>query len=298
MKTLRTSGCQDKYQKVVPFDDKLSSITRKQVFRHLSRSRTIRRILPRCITFSSLEPLAVRAYWHSDTPSSKVRFSLRLTLPNSLLIGIILGYTVTALARSAEKLDKHDRLTIVEGDVLAEADVVRAFAAKGVPVDAVIQTLNSRRTSDFPWAKFVGPARYIADSTALLAGGLHTQEQQPAAHKARLVVLSALGVGESHAVQPFLSRTIVEHSNILKTYNDHNAANDEIEKNCGKDVDFTVVMAAMLADDGNKPVKIFQATQKGASMSITRESVARWMVDVAAGKHGDEFSNKRVILSN
>jgi len=205
---------------------------------------------------------------------------------------------VTILVRKAAAVDKHDHLTVVEGSVLSDTDVNRAFTAAGAQVDAVLGTLNSSRASENPWAKFIGPARLIADSTAIATGALRRQQRQPKAHKPRLVVLSAIGVGESRKSQPFILRTVVDYSNIAKTYEDHNATNDEVEGNCGGDVDFTVVMAVALGDAGLKQVRTFGPAQKASSMFITRESLARWMVDVAAGKLAEEFSNKRVIVSN
>ncbi len=77
------------------------------------------------------------------------------------------GHHVTVLVRNADAVEAHPNLTIVEGSVLSAPDVDRAFAASGTPVDAVLQFLNSRRIYDFPWARFIGPAGLLADSTAL-----------------------------------------------------------------------------------------------------------------------------------
>jgi hypothetical protein len=59
-----------------------------------------------------------------------------------------------------------------------------------------------------------------------------------------------------------------------------------------------LAMAVGLTNDGVKLVRTFGYTEAGAGMLITRESCARWMVDVGSGKLGDEFGNKRVIVSN
>ncbi|KAF2656617.1 NAD(P)-binding protein [Lophiostoma macrostomum CBS 122681] len=208
------------------------------------------------------------------------------------------GHHVTIIVRKASDVEPHEGLTVVEGSVLSAPDVERAVAARGVPVDAALVFLNSRRTSDNPWAKFVGPAHLIADGTANVAQALRKQERPPTASKPRLVVMSAIGVGESQAMQPMVTRFIVNHSNIGKTYEDHNAMNSKIEENCGTAVDWTVVFPVALNDAGDKPVKVFGPTESGAAFFISRESCAKWMVEVATGKLGDQFRNKRAILSN
>ncbi|KAJ3548773.1 hypothetical protein NM208_g842 [Fusarium decemcellulare] len=208
-----------------------------------------------------------------------------------------LGYHVTILVRNTSNISPHERLTIAKGSVLSEADTRYAFRASGIPVDSVLQCLNPVRANDWnPWAKFYGPARLLADATAIAARVL--REQQPGEHKPRLIAMNALGAGESRKVSPLITKFIIDYSNIGKTYEDHNAVDAEIEENCGDEVLWTVVLAAALSQEGRKPVRTFGHTESGASFSITRESCARWMVDVAGGKMGDEFSNKRVIVSN
>ena len=209
------------------------------------------------------------------------------------------GNHVTVLIRDASALKPHANLTVVEGSVLSESDMSSAFSAAGIPVDAVLSFLNAPRASNNPWAKFLGPPRLLADSTAYAARELRKQRsQQPDLPKPRLVVMNAMGVGQSRLVAPFFMRFLMDHSNVGKTFEDHNAVDSEIEENCGNDVRWTVVLAVGLIGAGTKPVKTFGVRETGAGMIITRESCARWMVDVAMGKLDDKFSNKRVIVSN
>lgn len=112
------------------------------------------------------------------------------------------------------------------------------------------------------------------------------------------MVLSALGVGESRNVSPFFIRWLADYTTVGRTVEDHDTVDAEIERNYGEHVTWTSTMAVILTDAGDKPVKTFGVTQTGASMFVTRESVARWIVDVAAGRLGDEFNDKRVIASN
>jgi len=206
------------------------------------------------------------------------------------------GYHVTVLVRTASALESHPNLTIVEGSILSEDDMDRAFTAAGKPIDAVIQVANARRASDNPWAAFIGPPRLLADSTANATRAL--RKQPKGAQNPRLIQLNALGVRESWGVTPYIFRFMISYSNIGNTYEDHEAVNAEIEENAGKEVDWTIVFAPGLGDAGDKEVKVFDPAEGGQSMFITRESCARWMVDVAGGKFGDQFCYKRVIVSN
>ncbi|KAH7155994.1 hypothetical protein EDB81DRAFT_927924 [Dactylonectria macrodidyma] len=209
------------------------------------------------------------------------------------------GHHVTILARNTSNISLHEKLTVVKGSALSKDDMHRAFSASGKPVNSVLQCLNPVRANDWnPWAKFHGPARLLADATAIAAHALLEQQPQPEEHKPRLIAMNALGAGESRKVSPLITKFIIDYSNIGKTYEDHNAVDAEIEGNCGDDVLWTVVLAAALSQEGRKSVRTFAHTQTGTSFSITRESCARWMVGVAGGKMGDEFSNKRIIVSN
>ncbi|EED19731.1 conserved hypothetical protein [Talaromyces stipitatus ATCC 10500] len=219
-----------------------------------------------------------------------------------------LGNHVTILVRDASKINPHANLTVVEGSAMLEADMDRAFAAAaGVPVDTVLQCLNPHRAANHPWAKFLGPPRLMADSTALAAHALRRQGHQLGGHKPRLIAMNALGAGQSRKAAPIITKFLIDYSNIGWTYVDHDAVDAEIEQNCGQEVDWTIVFAVALSGGGGgliggpsglKPVRTFAHTDPGSNWAITRESCARWMVDVATGRLGDEFSNKRVIVSN
>lgn len=172
-----------------------------------------------------------------------------------------------------------------------------AFQALGKPVDAVLQFLNPHRATSSPWSEFLGPPRLMADATANATRALR-QQAAAAKHKPRLVVMNALGAGESRNVTPWITRFIMDYSNVGKTYEDHTAVDAEIEGNCGEHVIWTVALAVGLGHAGVKPVKTFAHTETGASWMITRESCARWMVDVATGRLGHSYDNQRVIVSN
>ncbi|KAH8885307.1 NAD(P)-binding protein [Thozetella sp. PMI_491] len=211
------------------------------------------------------------------------------------------GHRVTVLVRQVSTVAPLPNLTIVQGSVLSGEDIDHAFAAAAVPIDAVIQCLNARRASEFPWAKFIGPPRLLADSTANAVRALHKQQQTPPVSgnlRPRLVVMSANGVGESIAQTPLFVKFLINCSNVGKSYKDHEATDKELEADCGTDIVWTVAYPVALGDSGTKPVKTFRPTELGASLFVSRESFAKWMVDVAAGKYGTTFDNKRVVASN
>jgi hypothetical protein len=209
---------------------------------------------------------------------------------------VYLGYKVTLLVRKAAKITPAPNLTVIEGSVLSESDLQRAVHASGGHVDAIISFLNPQRVTESPFAKFIGPERLMADSTSIAAKVLGDQPRQ--GEKPRLVVISAIGVGTSRAVTPLLMKAAINWTNVWKTYIDHDLVDKEIEGDCGDVVDWTLVLPTMLAEGSIKDVKTFEVTESGASFKTTKASVASFMIDVAAGKKGQEFSNKRVIISN
>lgn len=170
---------------------------------------------------------------------------------------------------------------------------ITSAAAHG-PIDAVLGFLNPSRASEFPWAKIIDPPRLLADSTAIAARLLQQQ-----AHKSpRLVIMNALGSGESRRVTPWFFRLFIDYSNVRYTYDDHDAVDAEIEDNCGGKVKWTLALAVGLTGAGTSPVKATLDTEAPASLWITRESCARWMVEVATGLYGDEFTGRRLGVSN
>lgn len=204
---------------------------------------------------------------------------------------------MTVLARNISSIEPHPNLTVIEGSVLSEDDMDRAVTAAGVPVDSVLVFLNSVRTSANPWAAFVGPPRLMADAVANAARAIRTKQPE-ASQKPRLVVMNAMGSGESWSVTPYIFRMFISFSNVSKTYEDHNAVDAEIEKVCGDQISWTLVLAVGLRGEGAPPVKTFEQNESPSSTLMTRESCAKWMVGVAAGESNDEFTNKRVIVCN
>ncbi|KAH6989790.1 hypothetical protein BKA56DRAFT_259889 [Ilyonectria sp. MPI-CAGE-AT-0026] len=200
------------------------------------------------------------------------------------------GHHVTAIVRNISAISPRDNLTIVRGSVLSEQDMDSVFRSAQEPIDAVVQCLNTSSLS---------PPRLMADAAANVARALRQHRSRKDGVLPRLVVMSAIGVGESRKVAPWLSNLLVDyHSGTAMIYKDHNELDEEIEKNCGAEVDWTLALAVGLKNSGRLPVRTFGPQESGASWFISRQSCAEWMVDVAMGMEKDEFKNRRVIVSN
>jgi len=166
----------------------------------------------------------------------------------------------------------------------------RIFKSALKPIEAVVQCLGSSNLS---------PPRLMSDAAANVTRAFRQHRHRTEGRGARLVVMSAIGVAESHKVAPWLCNLLVDyHSGTARIYEDHNAVSREVEANCGAEVAWTLAPAVGLRDSGRLPVRTFDSEESGASWFITRESCARWMVDVAMGKHRDQYTNRRVIISN
>lgn len=207
-------------------------------------------------------------------------------------------HLVTAIVRNSQSLVPHKNPRVIEGSVASSQDVETAFRSSSSPIDAVVSFLNPHVTSGL-WPKFVGPPQLMADAVTNVSRALRQSSLQHSTEKPRLVVMSAVGVAESRQVAPWLATFMVDHhTNTHKIYQDHEGVRSEIEENCGDEISWTLAYAVGLGTTGIKQVKTFRPTEAGASWYITRESAARWMVDVAVGKMGERFSNQAVIVSN
>ncbi|KAL6402301.1 hypothetical protein AUP68_14773 [Ilyonectria robusta] len=204
------------------------------------------------------------------------------------------GHTVTAIVRKSSSLQPQKGLNIVTGSVSNPEDVDRAISA-APPIDGVAVFLNASRTSDMPWAKLVVPPRFITDAVANVANSIH--KTAPITNT-RLVVMSAIGVGDSWEVAPWFLRVMISKTNLGTTYTDHNCLDGEIASIAGKGIVWTLVRAVGLSSSGRKQVKVFGSNKPGAGYTITRESCANWMIDAADGTLGSEYDNKAVIVSN
>lgn len=220
-----------------------------------------------------------------------------------LLEALKRGHTVTALVRTPSSLDSltsalpHDQksnLTVVRGSAYSASDatnaVATASAADGLLV--VISALNSRRTSENPWAKphpTDSPPRMMADSIANVLSALGRSSAAAAEKKPKVVYVSAVGAGPSKPNAHRVLRTLIARSNLKLTYEDHENAEAEL-MGAEKEVRWVVVRPGRLTDgdDGNQ-AKVWPKDKgmMGMTAKTSRGAVARFCLDAAEGSEWD-----------
>ena len=197
------------------------------------------------------------------------------------------GHTVTALVRNANGLETRQGLTNVEGNPLKKEDVERAFTVGQRPA-AIISTLNARRTSDSPFAKPMSPPRMMADSAA------NVVETIKKYGSSKIVVMQALGVGDSFPNLFFAMRWLVRYSNMAAQYSDHDLVDQEVRTS---GVNYVLARPTRLIEGETKSVRSYgnQGEGIGAFAVISRSSVASFLVDAA---EKDEWDGTTPVISN
>jgi putative NADH-flavin reductase len=137
------------------------------------------------------------------------------------------GHTVTALVRNPEKLTlEHDKLTVVQGNVLDEKSVEQVVAGQ----DAVIVSL--RKTDNNP-------------DQLVSKGTMHVIDAMQRFGVRRLVVVTAIGVGDSKNNVPLFFKPLMR--TILKAaYEDMERQEEAIR---GSDLDWIIVRPGGLTDN-------------------------------------------------
>ncbi|MCJ1452844.1 hypothetical protein MMC28_003189 [Mycoblastus sanguinarius] len=200
------------------------------------------------------------------------------------------GHTVTALVRDPTSLPPKDGLTVVKGTPLNKADIETAFTITATPPAAVIIALNARRTSESPFAAPASPPRLMADSAANVIAAMN-------AHGVRkIVIMQALGVGDSLPNLFFAMRWLIKYSAMAAQFADHNLVDEEV-KAASEGVDYVLARPTRLEEGDRMPVKFFgdQGMGIGSFASITRKSVAAFLIDAA--EKGD-WDKETPVIAN
>ena len=137
------------------------------------------------------------------------------------------GHDVTAFARSPGKLDqKHEKLKVVQGNVLDFASVERAIQGQDVVLCALGMSMK--------------------DKTMLRANGTKTiiRAMEKTGVK-RFICQSSAGVGDSSDTLPFLMKYLIVPFMLRRAFADH-----EIQENYIKEsqLDWIIVRPAALTD--------------------------------------------------
>ena len=213
------------------------------------------------------------------------------------------GHTVTALVRSSNSLEARPGLTLITGSPLSTGDVERAFLANGISSlpEAVVSTLNARRTSDSPFAAPSAdtPPRLMADAAENLLQSMKKHGVR------KLVAMSSLGTGDSMNNSPWMFRLLFQHSNMKWQFVDHNAVDQVIREAAssdgtdgnGRSIDFVLIRSCVLADGEAAPVKVLPDNGQGVGLlsKITKKSVASFIVDAI---ETNQYDGRAPVIMN
>jgi uncharacterized protein YbjT (DUF2867 family) len=193
------------------------------------------------------------------------------------------GHHVVALVRHPEKMAAgSQRLTIACGTPEKLGDIASALTG----CEAVISTLNNNRSSDLPWAKPVSPPMFMTRSIA------HTIDAMRAGGLRRIIVVSAVGVGDSFAEAPLVTRILIRQTNLRVVFADHQAQEALLRKS---GLNWTCVRAAILTNCA--PTKSLIVSLEGRpkpALTIGRPRVASFLVDILAWA---DFFGKTPVIS-
>lgn len=170
------------------------------------------------------------------------------------------GHEVTAFVHHAEEFSAPPAVRVVQGDVLDAATVEQAVADQ----DAVIDTLGGHT----PWKNTsleTNAARNIIE--AMQQHGVR-----------RLLVVSAIGVGETKELVPGWYEKLIMPTLLRGAMQDKEAMEPEVEASGLK---WTLVRPGHLVDGKRTgDIKFFEPGQGETAHKITRADVAAFMLDI------------------
>jgi len=184
------------------------------------------------------------------------------------------GHEVSAFVRDPSRLNTHERLHIIRGDVLAPETLSPAVVGQ----DAVVSMLAPRpRRSG---RVYVEGTRNLADAAE--AAGVH-----------RLLVVSAEGAGVSAGALPLAYRIVLQIPVVARLYPDLVRMEDELSART--DLDWTIVRAAVLTN--GRPTGTYRAVvgdvvPKG--LHISRADLAAFLLTVV---ETGAYARQRVALA-
>ena len=190
------------------------------------------------------------------------------------------GHEVTAVVRPSSTWAAPEGVRRVAGDVLSEDFLRQTVAGQ----DAVLSGLGLRRASPAPWSKLLSPPDLVQRFTAGLRRAVDDSEV------ARIVWISAGGVGDSAERLSSLVRTLTRSGNVGVAYQDLESAEEAMPTDDGRWLavrPVTLVGGAFTGRAG--PVERY-----GLLSTIRRADVAGWMVEVAEGSR--ECRARAVLL--
>lgn len=177
------------------------------------------------------------------------------------------GHRVRALVRDPDAVKPYAGVELVKGTPASIEDLRRA--AEGAR--AVVVALNNGRASDNPWAKPTCPPAFMTDAIRDTLTVMAENDIR------RIVITSAVGVGDSLRVVNPLFRALMAVSNIKHGYRDHNGV-DELVRD--SDTDWTLVRAVALTNKAPRGhLRAAEVGQEKPGLTVSRSEVARFLLD-------------------
>lgn len=170
------------------------------------------------------------------------------------------GYSVSAFARSPEKIIlKHERLKVIEGDVLNLQSVEKAIQNH----DAVLCSIGLSSVMDKSNLRAKGTKNIVQ---TMQGSGIN-----------RLVCQSALGVGESSNLLPFFYKFFIVPLFMKNLYSDHELQETYIK---GSKLKWTIVRPAVLTNNEltGKYQHGVESENKSIKAKISRADTADFML--------------------
>src|SRR5579883_2343975 len=178
--------------------------------------------------------------------------------------GLARGHEVTAFARSPDRLAlEHPRLTKLRGDFHRRESVDAAVRGH----DAVIITASAARVKGFR-----DNPTYFSQGTA------HVIESMRAHGVRRLVVLSALGAGESRRLAGFFFDKLIISLLLRAPYEDHDRQ-EKLVRESG--LDWVIARPSRLTNGPARGRYVKKTELEPVPSSISRADVADFLVTAA-----------------
>ena len=182
------------------------------------------------------------------------------------------GHQVVGIARNLSFIESK-AIQLFQGSPYEYPIVLEAI--KGC--DAVISTLNISRKSDNPWAKLRTPKDLMSKSITNVLKGMGENRIS------RIVVMTAMGVGDSKKEMPGIFNFLVNISNMKYAYYDHNRQEEILESSFA---DWTIVRPVMLTNKNTDyNVIINRNGIPRLKSSINRNAVAHFILDCLEKKN-------------
>lgn len=175
------------------------------------------------------------------------------------------GHNVTAFARSPEKLDvEHPKLKKLQGNFHDRKSVEGAIPGH----DAVIITASSTSIKGFK-----EKPNYFSEGTAYVIDGMKK------AGVRRLIVLSALGVGDSRILVPFFLQKLIVDFLLRLPFHDHERQEKQV---MSSGLDWVIARPGRLTNGNAKRQYLKKTRIEKVPSSISRADVADFLIEAAA----------------